>query len=64
MGVVKDSRPGGLDLTPWGKYSLLYNLVYSLLFHQLDGSLGVFLAHVPRPRRLSWRPGTSTKLIS
>ncbi|MFJ9908075.1 HD domain-containing protein [Streptomyces sp. NPDC101152] len=36
MGVAEDSRPGGLDLTPWGKYSLLYNLVYPLLFHQLD----------------------------
>ncbi|WP_329240858.1 CRISPR-associated helicase Cas3' [Streptomyces sp. NBC_01478] len=38
MGVVEDSRPGGLDLSLWGKYSLLYGLAYSLLFHQLDAA--------------------------
>ncbi|WP_345600018.1 HD domain-containing protein [Streptomyces coacervatus] len=38
MGVVEDSRAGGLDLKPWGKYSLLYGLAYPLLFHLLDAA--------------------------
>ncbi|MER6561921.1 CRISPR-associated helicase Cas3' [Streptomyces sp. NPDC001027] len=38
MGVVEDSRAGGLDLLPWGKYSLLYGLAYPLLFHLLDAA--------------------------
>jgi CRISPR-associated endonuclease/helicase Cas3 len=38
MGVVEDSRPGGLDLSLWGKCSLLYGLAYPLLFHLLDAA--------------------------
>ncbi|MEU8975641.1 CRISPR-associated helicase Cas3' [Streptomyces monashensis] len=38
MGVVEDSRPGGLDLSWWGKYSVLHGLVYPLLFHMLDAA--------------------------
>ncbi|MDX3233778.1 HD domain-containing protein [Streptomyces sp. ME19-01-6] len=36
MGVVEDSREDGLDLSLWGKYSLLSGLAYPLLFHLLD----------------------------
>ncbi|RSN73054.1 CRISPR-associated helicase/endonuclease Cas3, partial [Streptomyces sp. WAC 05379] len=36
---VEDSRRGGgLDLSLWGKYSLLYGLTYPLLFHLLDAA--------------------------
>ncbi|MFK4272852.1 HD domain-containing protein [Streptomyces milbemycinicus] len=38
MGVVEDSREDGLDLSVWGKYSLLSGLTYSLLFHLLDAA--------------------------
>src|SRR5262245_33373701 len=38
MGVVEDSRAGGLDLSLWGKYSLVYGLAYPLLFHLLDAA--------------------------
>ncbi|MHA4816083.1 CRISPR-associated helicase Cas3' [Streptomyces aculeolatus] len=38
MGVVEDSRAGGLDLSPWGKYSVLWGLVHRLLFHLLDAA--------------------------
>ncbi|MEU3620406.1 HD domain-containing protein [Streptomyces sp. NPDC006872] len=38
MGVAEDSRAGGLDLSPWGKYSLRYGLAYPMLFHQLDAA--------------------------
>ncbi|GAA2331413.1 HD domain-containing protein [Streptomyces cuspidosporus] len=38
MGVVEDSREDGLDLSVWGKYSLLYGLTYPLLFHLLDAA--------------------------
>lgn len=38
VGVVEDSRAGGLELSLWGKYSRLWGLVYPLLFHQLDAA--------------------------
>ncbi|MGX1471234.1 UNVERIFIED_CONTAM: CRISPR-associated endonuclease/helicase Cas3 [Streptomyces canus] len=36
MGVVEESRPGGLDLCLWGKFCKRHGVVYPLLFHMLD----------------------------
>ncbi|MFF4779723.1 CRISPR-associated helicase Cas3' [Streptomyces griseorubiginosus] len=36
MGVVEESRLGGLDLCLWGKFCKRHGVVYPLLFHMLD----------------------------
>ncbi|MEU6964985.1 CRISPR-associated helicase Cas3' [Streptomyces chrestomyceticus] len=33
---MEDGRSGGIDLSPWGKYSRRYGVTYSVLFHMLD----------------------------
>ncbi|MEU6091029.1 CRISPR-associated helicase Cas3' [Streptomyces sp. NPDC047085] len=36
MGVVEESRFGGLDLGLWGKYCKRHGVIYPVLFHMLD----------------------------
>ncbi|MER6094156.1 CRISPR-associated helicase Cas3' [Streptomyces bluensis] len=38
VGVVEDSRFGGIDLSPWGKFDRGVLAVYPLLFHMLDAA--------------------------
>ncbi|MFE1519604.1 CRISPR-associated endonuclease Cas3'' [[Kitasatospora] papulosa] len=36
MKTVEDTRQGGVDLRPWGKFDRATRTVYSLLFHLID----------------------------